>query len=44
LWLKCLLIYCVLVAFGLWFGYRSRKVLPTGTSSGDNAVVPSDEK
>lgn len=44
LWLKCLLAYCVLVAFGLWFGYRSQKVLPSGTSAGDDAVVPSNDK
>ncbi len=28
LWLKWVLGYCVLVAVGLWFGYRSRAALP----------------
>ncbi len=27
LWLKWVLGYCVLVAVGLWFGYRSRQVV-----------------
>jgi hypothetical protein len=43
-WLKCLLGYCVLLAFGLWFGYRSARVMPPGTSDGDNAVVLSKHK
>jgi hypothetical protein len=45
LWLKLLLGYCLLVAFGLWFGHRSRSVLPPQdsglTSTQDDAVVPS---
>jgi len=37
LWLKWVLGYCVLVAVGLWFGYRSRDVLP-GRESGSPAA------
>ena len=29
LWLKLLLAYCVLVGFGMWFGYRSRRAWPS---------------
>jgi hypothetical protein len=30
LWFKLLLAYCVLVGFGMWFGYRSRRSWPSG--------------
>jgi hypothetical protein len=29
LWLKLLLVYCVLVGLGMWFGYRSRRAWPS---------------
>ena len=47
LWLKCLLGYCVLVAVGLWFGYRSRSVFEPPdpcTSTRDNALVGPGDK
>lgn len=30
LWLKLFLGYCVLVAIGMWLGYRSRRSWPSG--------------
>ncbi len=40
LWLKMVLGYCVLVAVGLWFLYRSRSVLPGHDSPGKAAYEP----
>ena len=37
LWLKLLLAYCVLVGFGMWFGYRSRRAWPSRDA---DEVVP----
>jgi hypothetical protein len=47
LWLKWVLGYCLLVALGLWFGYRARRVFEPPdpcASPRDDAVVPSNEK
>jgi hypothetical protein len=47
LWLKWVLGYCVLVALGLWFGFRARRVFEppdSGASAPDATVVPSSHK
>jgi hypothetical protein len=40
LWLKWVLGYCVLVAVGLWFLYRSRNVLPSHEPAGAAGYDP----
>jgi hypothetical protein len=42
LWLKWVLGYCVLVGVGLWFGYRSRDVLPSQEPGGAAGDDPTD--
>jgi hypothetical protein len=43
LWLKLFLGYCVLVAIGMWFGYRSRKSWPSGDAEASGFEVAGAE-
>jgi hypothetical protein len=43
LWLKLFLGYCMLVAIGMWFGYRSRKFWPCGDRDASGFEVSAAE-